>query len=338
VKTRVLVLGASGFIGKRVLDALSSSDWACPIAASRRGPNLAAAAGQPESLRLDATDAGQLRRAMEGVSAVVNCVLGNSRTIIDSARALFSVAGGSPNPPRIVHFSSLAVYGEAAGDVDESAAPVGRLSAYGAAKFETERLAAANPSIVTLRPGIVYGPGGAQWSGRIAQLLRAHRLGDLGRGGDGYCNLVYIDDVAEAVLRALRLPTAAAAMAFNLSLPHPPTWNEYLIRYAAALGAVPVSRIGQRRLRFESKVMAPPQKIAELIAGKVSPRLARRLPQPIPPSLVRLFQQEIRMKVGLAEQVLGLRWTPLEEGLRQAAAWYRPAASNSVVANSLAPH
>jgi hypothetical protein len=99
-----------------------------------------------------------------------------------------------------------------------------------------------------------------------------------------------------------------------------------------------VSRIGQRRLRLESKVMAPPQKVAELIVGKLSPRLARRLPHPIPPSLVRLFQQEIRMKVGRAEQVLGLRWTSLEEGLRQTAARYRPTVSNSVVANSLAPH
>jgi nucleoside-diphosphate-sugar epimerase len=335
VKERILVLGATGFIGKRVLDALWSSDWASPMAASRRRVNVAATGG-PERVQLDATDAGQLRRAMDGVSGVVNCVLGNSRTIVDSARALFSVAGGMPTPPRIVHFSSLAVYGEAACDVDESAAPVGRLSAYGAAKFETERLAAANPSIVTLRPGIVYGPGGAQWSGRIAQLLYAHRLGDLGRGGDGYCNLVYIDDVAEAVVRALRSPNAPGK-AFNLSLPDPPTWNEYLCRYAAALGAVPVARISQRRLRLESKVMAPPQKIAEILAGKLSPRLAPRLPQPIPPSLVRLFQQEIRMKVGLAEQVLGLRWTSLEEGLSQTAAWYRPKVSTSVVANSFAP-
>jgi len=335
VKPRILVLGATGFIGKRVLEALWSSDWALPIAASRRRMKHAGA-DRPEAVQLDATDAGQLRRAMEGVSGVVNCVLGDSRTIVEGARALFSVAGGMPQPPRIVHFSSLAIYGEAAGDVDESAAPVGRLSAYGAAKFETERLAAANPSVVTLRPGIVYGPGGAQWSGRIAQLLYAHRLGDLGRGGDGYCNLVYIDDVAEAVLRALRLPNVESK-AFNLSLPDPPTWNQYLGRYAAALGAVPVKRISQRRLRLESKLMAPPQKIAEILAGKLSPRLVARLPQPIPPSLVRLFQQEIRMKVGLAEQCLGLRWTPLEEGLSRTAAWYRPKVSSSVVANSLAP-
>jgi len=336
VTSRVLVLGATGFIGKRVLGALGASGWASPVAASRRRANLAGA-DQTESVQLDATDAGQLRRAMEGVTAVVNCVLGNSRTIIEGARALFSVAGGMPHPPRIVHFSSMAVYGDAACEVDESAAPVGRLSAYGAAKFETERLAAANPSIVTLRPGIVYGPGGAQWSGRIAQLLYAHRLGDLGRGGDGYCNLVYIDDVAEAVLRALQSPEAEGK-AFNLSLPDPPTWNEYLSRYAAALGAVPVSRIAHRRLRLESTLLAPPQKIAEIIAGKFSPPLARRLPQAIPPSLVRLFQQEIRLKVDLAEQVLGLRWTDLERGLTETAAWYRPKASNSAATNSFAPH
>ncbi len=335
MKSRVLVLGATGFIGKRVVDALLRSDWASPVAASRRALSPCAD-DQLESVRLDATDAGQLRRAMEGVTGVVNCVLGNSRTIVDGARALFSVAGGMPRPPRIVHFSSLAVYGDAVGEVDESTAPVGHLSAYGAAKFETERLAGANPSIVTLRPGIVYGPGGTQWSGRIAQLLHAHRLGDLGSGGDGYCNLVYIDDVAEAVLRGLRSPNAAGR-AFNLSLPDPPTWNEYLSRYAVALGAVPLSRITQRRLRLESQLMAPPQKIAEIMAGKLAPRLARRLPQPIPPSLVRLFRQEIRMQVDLAEQVLGLRWTPLEEGLSQTAAWYRPGSSNAVVANSFAP-
>ena len=89
-----------------------------------------------------------------------------------------------PTPPHIVHMSSLAVYGEATGDVDESTKPVGRLSDYGAAKVAAERAAWLAPSVVTLRPGIVYGPGSVQWSERIARLLVGHRIGDLGRGGD----------------------------------------------------------------------------------------------------------------------------------------------------------
>ena len=320
MKQRVLVLGANGFIGKRVVQALAASEWAAPISTSRRAVRVICA-DQPKSLQLDATDARQLRSAMEGVTGVVNCVLGNSRTIVNNARVLFGVAASMSQPPRIVHLSSLAVYGAAVGDVDQTTAPIGRLSAYGAAKLESEQLATANSSALTLRLAIVYGPDSAQWSGRIAQLLHAGRLGDLGPAGDGYCNLVYIDDAVEAILRALRSPNIEGRI-FNLSLPEPPTWNEYFGRYAAALGAVPLAHITKRRLRIESKIMAPPQKFAEIIVGKIAPRLARLLPQAIPPSLIRLFEQEIRMKVGATEEAFGLRWTPLEEGLKKAAAWY----------------
>jgi nucleoside-diphosphate-sugar epimerase len=37
---------------------------------------------------------------------------------------------------------------------------------------------------------------------------------------------VHVEDVAEAALRALRLP-GIEGKAFNLSLPTPPSWNEY---------------------------------------------------------------------------------------------------------------
>jgi nucleoside-diphosphate-sugar epimerase len=320
MKQIVLVLGASGFIGSRVVKALAASDWAVPISASRRAlPPVSA--DQPRGVRLDANDARQVRSAMDGVTSVVNCVLGNSATIRTSARVLFEVSRSMPQQPRIVHLSSIEVYGAAVGDVDETATPVGELSTYGSAKLESERLAAANPSIVILRPGIVYGPNGAHWSARIAQMLYARRLGDLGEAGDGYCNLVYIDDMVEAILRALRSPNVGGKI-LNLALPDPPTWNEYLADYAKALGAVPLARIGERTLQIESKIFAPPQKLAEILLGKFAPRLARLMPQAIPPSMIRLFRQEIKLNVGLAEVNLGLRWTPLEEGLRQTAAWY----------------
>jgi nucleoside-diphosphate-sugar epimerase len=152
-------------------------------------------------------------------------------------------------------------------------------------------------------------------------MLYARRLGDLGAAGDGYCNLVYIDDTVEAILRALQLPNVEG-MIFNLALPDPPTWNNYFADYAKALGAVPVARIAKRTLQIESKIFAPSQKLAEIFLRKFAPRLARLVPPAIPPSLIRLFQQEIKLKVGRAEAELGLRWTPLEEGLRQTAAWY----------------
>jgi nucleoside-diphosphate-sugar epimerase len=320
MKQPILVLGATGFIGEHVVAALEASDWATPISASRRSVP-AAGGGQASSIRLDATDAAQIRRAMEGVHGVVNCVAGSGETIVNSTRALFGVAAGLPNRPRIVHLSSLAIYGGATGDVVESTLPTGALSAYGSAKLEAERLATPQLSLVVLRPGIVYGPGSVQWSGRIASLLHSRRLGDLGKAGDGCCNLVYVDDVVGAILVALRRPELEGKT-FNLSLPQPPTWNDYFVRYAKALGAVPVARITKRRLAIESKILAPPLKIAQIILGKLGPRFGRLVPQPIPPSLVRTFGQEIRMRVECAEKALGLAWTPLDDGLRQAATWY----------------
>ena len=37
-KQRVLVLGAGGFVGRHVMAALATSDWATPVAAVRRSP------------------------------------------------------------------------------------------------------------------------------------------------------------------------------------------------------------------------------------------------------------------------------------------------------------
>ena len=313
---RILVLGANGFIGRQVVAALSSSDWATPVPAGRR----AAAAGQPASLQVDTTNGAQLRDALADVSGVVNCVAGGTDTIVNGARTLAEAAADAPQKPRIVHLSSLAVYGERVGDADETTTAGGELSPYGAAKEAAERLIQSHSDAVVLRLGIVYGPYSSQWSGRIAQLLHARRLGDLGGGGDGYCNLTYVADAVQGIISCLR--RAVGGNVFNLSMRDPPTWNEYFTRYAIALGAVPVARISGRRLRIESKLLAPPLKVAEIIAGKVAPRLGRLIPQPIPPSLVRLFRQELRLQVARAETALGLEWTPLEVGLTRSAAWY----------------
>ena len=285
MKGRVLVLGAGGFIGRRVVAALAASDWAIPVAAGRRA---APAGATGESIQLDATDAGALRSALQDAVGVVNCVAGSADTIVRGAAALFDVARALPAPPRIVHLSSVAVYGEAEGEVDESTAAVGRLSDYGAAKVAAERAAAGAPAVI-LRPGIVYGPGSVQWTERIGQWLLQRRIGDLGPQGDGYCNLVYIDDTVDAILRALQGPGLEGRV-FNLSLPDPPRWNEYFTRFAKALGAVPVARLSRRRLTVETKLLAPPLKIAQILAGKVLPGALRWIPEPVPPSALHLVR------------------------------------------------
>jgi len=314
---QVLVLGADGFIGRRVVAALAACDWAEPVAAGRRPPPPSA--DGLRRIRLDATDEGALAAALNDVDGVVNCIAGSAETIAAGAHALFAAAARS-GYPRVVHLSTMSVYGSATGDIDETAALRGDLGAYAEAKVAAERAAAAYPGAVLLRPGCVYGPGSPQWSERIAQWLLARRVGDLGAAGDGYCNLVHVDDVVQAVLRGLSHP-AAEGQAFNLATPEPPTWNEYFVSYAKALGAVPARRVPARRLKLETRVLAIPLKVAEIAARKLHLSM-RSLPQPIPPSLARLWQQEIRLSTRKAEGLLGLRWKPVETGLRETADWY----------------
>ena len=97
----------------------------------------------------------------------------------------------------------------------------------------------------------------------------------------------------------------------------PPTWNDYFMQFAKLLGAVPVRRISQRRLRLETKVLAPPLQIAALAARRLFGPSST--PAVLSPSLVRACGQEIRLDTSKAERILGLKWTPLAAGLERTA-------------------
>jgi nucleoside-diphosphate-sugar epimerase len=316
MKQPILILGAGGFIGAAVLQGLAATDWALPIAGIRRP--VAGVTG--EQRVVDATDVESIAVALPGVTAVVNCVAGDAHTIESGARALIDAAARMTPAPRVIHLSTMSVYGSAEGLLDESAPLRADLGAYGAAKIAAESVIASYPRAVILRPGCVFGPRSEQWSTRIANLLRAHRLGDLGAAGDGWCNLVDVADVVLAIVRALENP-ATDGRVFNLAVAATPTWNEFLTRYALALQAVPVRRISTRRMRLETKLLAPPLKIAEIVARKAKVG-ARLLPPPIPPSLLRLMSQEIRLDSRAAQTALGIAWKELDASFSETARWF----------------
>ena len=318
---KVLVLGASGYIGKRLVQGLAESGWATPLAASR-----SASPGQG-AVRLDATDPQALEQALGDVDAVVNCVAGSGRAIADGAKALVQAAGraGCRN---IVHFSSMSVYGAQEGDVNEDGPKDSSIGWYSRAKNDAEQIlaefATAGGSVVILRPGCVWGPGSELWVGRIARLLQWHRLGDLGAAGDGWSNLVHVEDVCSATLAALRNPPAAGTTrAYTLSAPDSPRWNDYFVDLALQIGAVPVARIGHRQLLVDTRLTAPPLKALEL-ACKRAGLNTRRLPEVFPPGLLSLFGRQLRLRSERAEEDLGVRWTPYAKGLAEAVQWWVP--------------
>lgn len=317
---KVLVLGGSGYIGSRLCSLLAGGGWAAPIAGSCRHQ----AAGVP-SLRVDTTDPLSLAGAVRGMDAVVNCVAGNPRAIAAGAKVL-AEACAKVGCGRIVHLSSMSVYGPHEKPVEERQPLDPALGWYARAKCEAERqvasFAAAGGTAVMLRPGCVWGPGSQLWVGRIGRYLHARRLGDLGAGGDGWSNLVHVDDVCQAVAAALRMPLPAGQVrSYNLAAPDSPRWNGYFVDLALAIGATPVRRVSALQLRLDAWVGGPALKLAERALARAG-RAPGTLPDPLPPGLLGLWRRHLRLESQAAGRDLAVRWTPYGQGLQQSARWY----------------
>jgi len=294
---KILLLGGDDFVAPRVFAELERAAWASPEAVDSAGLDAA---------RLTSCD------------VVINCTLGSPEAIESVARRLFTAAAAAERAPRIVHLSSMTVYGTATGVVDESAPMLADLGAYSTAQLAAEQCAAAYSRSVILRPGCEYGPGSKAWSLRIARWLKAGRIGTLGNDGHGRCNLLHIDDLVAAILASARLD-GAEGQCFNLATPAPPTWNEYFQEFGKVLGLESIGAMSAARRFVETRLLAIPLKLTEVIATRLLGSAPRWLPPAIPPSLIPLCGQDIQLDVRKAERILGMKWTALDAGLRNTA-------------------
>jgi nucleoside-diphosphate-sugar epimerase len=316
---KVLVLGGTGYIGARLGGLLAQSGWAMPVIASRRSG-------------IDTTDLDSMTRALQGMDAVVNCVAGSTAAIAQGAKVLVDAAARSAQP-RIVHLSTMSVYGALEGEVTEASPRDPCIGWYAKAKCEAEDIIADyDGQAVMLRPGCVWGAGSELWVGRIGRLLRAGRLGDLGEAGDGWSNLVALDDVCHAAIASLRIAvTPGTPRVFNLAAPDSPRWNEYFVDLALAIGATPVRRLSARRATLDAKLLGPPLKAAEIALRKLK-LSTHGLPDVLPPGLLGVFERHLHLRGELAQRELALGYTPYERVLRDSAAWFEAAHPRSVTA------
>ena len=320
----VLVLGAGGYVGGAIVAALGRSGRRTAIGADRVAARRLTEAGV-EMRICDASDPAAVVKAAQGVSCIVNSVLADAATMLAVTRNVCAAA--TATGARVVHVSTMEVYGGATGRVDEMTPHDATRSPYGASKIACEdvmaQFMAGGGDAVMVRPGIVHGPGGQQWTGRLGRMLRRGRLGDLGELGDGRCNLTYIDDLGAAIVAAAER-TDARGEAFNVADPEPPTWNQYFIAHGVLIGAPPIRRLGARRMKIETKLLAPPLQILKLAAARAK-FPPGRLPEPIPPSLLRTFGHDMALDHRKADAGLGFARTPQPVAMAAAAAWFRAA-------------
>ncbi|KDN83364.1 NAD-dependent epimerase/dehydratase family protein [Kitasatospora cheerisanensis] len=224
---RVLLLGADGFIGRRVADRLLAEDGLQVTVLGR---------GDSADIRFDlaAGSPGALARFLDAVApqVVINCAgatYGTSRALIRAnTLAVATVCEAirrSREPARLVHVGSAAEYGPAqpGGPIPESAEPR-PVGPYGVSKLAgTELVLSSGLDALVLRVFDVVGPGSptASLFGRLAEGLRRAleqdedqvRMPDL----SGYRDFVDVRDVARAIQAAA---VSAATGVINIGSGH----------------------------------------------------------------------------------------------------------------------
>lgn len=235
--TKILVTGATGFIGSRLCELLSL-EYRLPYRALVRDFSRAVRIARldTELVAGDMLDAASLARAVEGCDAVVNLAHGDDESAKAQATQLIEACTRA-GVRRFVHISSMAVHGPSPKlDVlTEATAPIQRWNeAYSDAKAASEAVVVAAGKrgaleTVVLRPTIVYGPY-SFFVTPIVQDARAGRI-SLIDGGRGICNAVYVDDVCEAIMAALERDDAVGA-AFLINGDARMTWGDFITTFA----------------------------------------------------------------------------------------------------------
>ena len=225
---KVLLTGSSGFVGSHILDRLVAHGVSTTVLlrpASDRTflrthlPGLEIRPGyinEPESLR----------RAMDGVTHIIHCAgctrasrvsefydtnhLG-TRNVVEAVNTL------GARVERLVHVSSLAVAGPAtASQPAREEDPPRPVSEYGKSKLAAEHEVRSRCHVpyTILRPPAVYGP---RDSGFLPMFKAVKRHVQPRPSQRQALSLVYVQDLAEAVVKCLNHPTAAGKTYFVAS-------------------------------------------------------------------------------------------------------------------------
>jgi nucleoside-diphosphate-sugar epimerase len=327
---RVLVTGASGFLGGHIAETLARHGHA-PVALVRSNSPTAFLKTLGVELRQATLDnPPALRRAIQGTDAVVHVAakvhthgfwsdfvettIHGTRHVLEAA-----IAAGVPH---FIQISTVGVYGrlQPGGRPFDETCGYGRphhWNYYSRAKIEAEKLvrdAQQQGRIATtiLRPSWIYGPRDTTTFDRIVTALRAHRYRWIG-SANNRLSLIFVTDVANAVLLAATNPKARGQI-YNVAADETsPSQRDFISRICDLTGAPPptstLTYAAAHQLGFLSEC------VAHLTRYRVCPPVTRLT--------ALLFGGDRRYNSAKIRAELG--WHPAvaaDEGIRLTAEWY----------------
>ncbi|MCO5166059.1 MAG: NAD-dependent epimerase/dehydratase family protein [Planctomycetes bacterium] len=334
---RVLVTGATGFIGHHVAAALIAEghDVRCLARSGSRRPGLPDGSAWIEG---DLRSRQDLEGAVGGCEAVVHAAAHYAlwardprefyEVNVEGTRRLLSTARAA-GVRRVVYTSSVSCVGEAApgrlADEDTPVRPNDLVGDYKRSKWEAEQVALSFArsgardalEVVAVLPASTIGPGDARPT-PTGEIIRDFLAGKMPRVIDTPMSFVDVRDVAAG--HVLALHRGRSGRRYIL------TSREGNVGLATFLALV-----------AEVAGVAPPRGGVPYwlawLAGAASTFVADRVthrPPRVPLAGVRMASHRMQFDPGRAIRELGLPQTPLRDTVRDAVAWFRGARPVSV--------
>jgi nucleoside-diphosphate-sugar epimerase len=319
----VLVTGASGFVGGHIVEALQSRGFSVRCLVRKTSSLDFIASLRPELVFGDVTVPATLASALEGADAVVHSAgltkAAFSRDYFrvneEGCRNLYAASMNlRPHLAKIVHISSLAAFGPAAGGspvTEES--PPHPVSNYGRSKLAGQRVAetyARDLPISIVIPPAVYGPGDKDFLAYF-KLVDRGIMPFIGRTAR-HLSLIYVRDLAEAVVRIL-LSESTAGRAYLVDDGSVQSWASMAETIGRAMDKTP------RRVYIPAVVTKCAGLMGDLLSwvtGRAALLNGNKVKELLQPMWV-CSSNRIREELGFRAAY------SLEEGIRETLAWYR---------------
>lgn len=298
-RNTVALTGATGFVGKAVLDRLVEQGWNVRALTRREQPARPAvhwipgALDQPDMLH-DLCEGADVVLHVAGVVNAPDAAGFETGNVTGTANML--TAAREAGVRRFVHVSSL------------SAREPG-LSVYGASKAKAERLVGASMLDWTIvRPPGVFGPGDTD----VFEMFKMAQRGFCLLPPEGRSSWIYVEDLARLLVALLPPHEDATARMFEADDGEPGGWSHK--SFARAIGWALGKRIAP---------ISAPRPL--LLAAAWGDRLVRGSKAKLTPDRAS-YMSHPDWTIDPLARPPAMLWIPqvkTREGLKQTARWYR---------------
>lgn len=322
----ILVTGGSGYLGRAVVRRLAAQGRRLRLLV-RRDLHVGEAPPGVDVRMASLGDPAALERALEGCRQIVHLAALVRRWSRDpdefervNVRGLANLleAASRRGIERILYTSSFLALGPTDGAVHDEDTPRRDLPAgnlYAASKRRADevarRAAESGAPLITLYPGVLYGPGARTEGNLVGQAILRHLQGELpglvGGGGRRWC-FAYLEDVAAGHVAALEHARPGARYILGGENLSP---REAFERLSAEAGVEPP----RRPIPYWAATWAARWQVFRARCGGPLPEIT--------PDEVEVYRHDWAYSSARAQADLGYAITPFACGLEATLRWAR---------------